>query len=436
MKASILAAVTGACLLALPALAETQIQILTSDDAKLALGRVSFPGGRSDVAYSVGIGSAAFRAAKDPAFDVWTAGDRGPNFTCDEAEKLTGIRDENFCAATKGKGRIYPWPAYTPSLYRLHLDPAAGRFTVAQVLPLKTASGKPITGLLNPLKTASTENAYGPDKQPLPHDPSALDVEGLVRLTDGTFWIGEENAPSIAHIAADGTVLERWVPAGTEAELKDADYPVVGKLPALLAKRFTNRGIESMAVSPDEQFLYFILQNPLGNPDANAYRDARAARLFKLDRASGKILGEYAYEMDAVKGYPGEKDTARNSVVRISELTALGTDRLLVLERTETVTRLYEVKLAEATNIAGSPWDDAATKPSLEQTSDLAAAGVTALPKQLRLDTSAHKEIPGKIEGVTVLGDGRLMLINDDDFGIEGASTKIILVSGTGVVME
>jgi len=39
----------------------------------------------------------------------------------------------------------------------------------------------------------------------------------------------------------------------------------------------------------------------------------------------------------------------------------------------------------------------------------------------------------GKTEGMTLLGDGSLALINDDDFGITGGRTQIVIVKGTGI---
>ena len=94
-----------------------------------------------------------------------------------------------------------------------------------------------------------------------------IDAEGLVRLSDGSFWVGEENAPSLAHFSADGRMIERHVPAGTETEFAGAPYETIGSLPAIIAKRQANRGIEGIAISPDERFLYFIMQSPLANPD-------------------------------------------------------------------------------------------------------------------------------------------------------------------------
>ncbi|MFD2261567.1 esterase-like activity of phytase family protein [Lacibacterium aquatile] len=423
-----------ACLLAaaaFPALAQSVTVFEAANPASLSMGDYTAPGqGGKPMALSIGIGSGAWHGADDAPFRFWTVGDRGPNIACSDAEKTLGVKPEAICAAAP-KGRVYPLPAYTPSIYAIDLDPATKSFTLAQTIPVKTRDGKLTSGLLNPLTVASTEDALDGQGKPLTHDPNGIDIEGIVRLKDGSFILGDENGPSMIEVAADGRIMRRHVPAGTEKDYAAAGYDTVGSLPALLTRRATNRGIESMALSPDGAFVYFIMQNPLQNPDAKAYSGAVNSRLYKLDAATKKIVGEYTYAMDPVATYPGEKSPA-NSTVRISELTAIGTDRLVVLERTEVTTRLYEVTLTDAANIWGSKWDDAATTPSLELTSAETGA-VQLLAKTLRLDTSKVPEAPVKLEGVALAGDGRLMIINDNDFGIDGARTQVLLIDGTGI---
>jgi hypothetical protein len=186
-----------------------------------------------------------------------------------------------------------------------------------------------------------------------------------------------------------------------------------------------------MAVSPDEAFLYFMVQNPLANPDAKAYAQARNTRLFKYDRRARRVVGEYVYELDDPQSFRLDP-SKKQSDPRISELMALGTDRLLVLERTEKTTKLHEVALAGATNILAGKWDDAATAPSLEQTS-AAAAGIASVAKVLRFDSADHPEVPTKLEGLALLPDGALFMINDDDFGITGEKTRVVILSGDGL---
>jgi hypothetical protein len=51
----------------------------------------------------------------------------------------------------------------------------------------------------------------------------------------------------------------------------------------------------------------------------------------------------------------------------------------------------------------------------------------------LRLDTAEFPDIVGKTEGMALLGDGALAIINDDDFGIAGGRTQIVVLRGTGI---
>jgi hypothetical protein len=248
-----------------------------------------------------------------------------------------------------------------------------------------------------------------------------------VRLKDGTFWIGEEYGPSLVHVAADGKIIERLVPQGLEGDLSGATYTVTGALPAILMKRQLNRGIEGIAVAPDESALYAIVQNPLANPDADAYKKASATRILKLDLKSRQVVGEYVYTLDPAESFKNDKSD-KQSDVRISELTAVGVDQLIVLERIAKTTKLHAIDLSAATNILGTDWDKVETSPSLEQiaAADLAAKGITPVSKRLWLDSSTYPELPEKVEGVAIVDGKELVLINDDDFGIEGAKTRIV----------
>jgi hypothetical protein len=432
LRACSLAAIIVGAAIVLPATAQenakqVQAKFYTSDDTLLRIGQFTFEGGKT-LNLTVGIGSGAWRGPNDPSNVIWTVGDRGPNIACSEMKAIAGI-DFAPCKGVQN-GRVYPTPSYAPSIYRVMLLDD-GTFRVIDVITLKDRDGMPLSGMLNPLKTAATENAMDGAGKPLPRELNGFDAEGIVRLADGSFWIGDENGPSIAHFSADGRMIARHVPQGTEGEFAGAKYDVKGTLPAILARRAINRGIESMAVSPDERFLYFIVQNPLANPDVKTYQQAKNTRLFKIERASMKVVGEYVYTLDDPASFRRDPSKRQNDP-RISELMAIGLDRLVVLERTEQTTKLYEVHLAGATNIIGTRWDDAATSPSLEA-SAVADAKIAPLTKTLRLDTANFPDIVGKTEGMAILGDGSLLVINDDDFGIAGGRTQIVVLRGTGI---
>ncbi len=227
----------------------------------LSLGVVIFPNGKA-INLSVGTGSSAHRSVNDIPGRIWLLTDRGPNIECGEARRIIGLEPEQACAGNRS-GRILPLPGFVPSIYAADVGPD----NVARInvyIPLKGKSGKPLSGR-PPLGNGRYESTFAIDGKPLPPDPSGVDPEGLVRVSDGTFWIAEELGPSLLQVAADGTVLKRIVPQGLQNDFKDADYEVVPSLPPILRYRAQNRGFEALALSPDEKFLYVMLQGPLAN---------------------------------------------------------------------------------------------------------------------------------------------------------------------------
>jgi hypothetical protein len=226
-------------------------------------------------------------------------------------------------------------------------------------------------------------------------------------------------------------MIVRHVPAGTEDDFAGAPYETVGSLPAIIAKRQSNRGIEAVAVSPDERFLYFIMQNPLANPDTAAFQKARNTRLFKLERATMRVVGEYVYTLDDPRSFRRDP-SSKQSDPRISEMMAVGLDRLIVDERTELTTKLYEDRTCQARPTSRAP--AGTTRRRADAGAERSrTAEIVPLKKTLRFDTADHPEVVGKTEGMTLLGDGALALINDDDFGISGARTQIAVVRGTEI---
>lgn len=433
MKKKLALLAGGLAFLAAPALSQAaEVVLYDSTDPILQLRTVTYPGGKT-ADLTVGIGSGAFRHATDPANMITTVSDRGPNFTCKQAKKIIGDAAEKACGEIK-KGRWYPVPDYTPSIYKLVLNDDM-TFAIKDVISLKDKDGNPVDGMLNPLTVASTENPIGLDGKPLAHNQDAVDAEGIVKLADGTYWIGEEMGPSLMHVSSDGRILKRMVPAGTEKDYADANMDVVGALPAIWATRQANRGIESVALSPDEKFLYVIMQNPLANPDKKAYVAAKNTRILKLDAETQELLGEFVYQLDDPQSFRLDPSKKQNAP-RISEMLALGTDRLLVLERTNGTTKLHEVSLDGATNILGSKWDEAKTAPSLELSNDLSGTDIKAVEKTLRFDSADFKDLPVKLEGIAILGNGDVALINDNDFGIGGSPTRIVRLKGSDIKMD
>ncbi|MET8679361.1 esterase-like activity of phytase family protein [Streptomyces sp. NPDC004647] len=340
-----------------------------------------------------GIGSDLYPATREGEF--WTVTDRGPNGQITVDGK---------------KRRTFPVPGFDPAIVKVRAS--KGTLDVVDALPITTSSGDQVTGLPN--QQARDEAPYTYDaRTPLPYNPNGLDTEGIVRAADGSFWLVDEYGPSLVHTSGTGRVLARYVPEGLN--LTGADYPVIEALPGILRQRKVNRGFEGLALLPGGD-LVLAVQSPLSVPDTEAGESSLTARLLRFSPKKQAVTAEYAYRFDPVDVVdPGENDP---SELKISSVVAVGRDRVLIEERTDRAARLQAVELRPGNSILGSPWDDQATSPSLEQLADPAASGVPVLRKELVVDLGRIKGVPGKIEGIALAGRRTLALINDNDFGM------------------
>lgn len=402
-------------------------------------------GGRTGngVELTVGFGSGAYHSAGDPDNVFYTISDRGPNIKCSDAEELIGL--SAFCKkdGAEVSGKIFPVTDFSPSIYQWMLvENSFGerRAELTSVITLKDSDGNPVSGISNPLNfedgSSNTERAFASDGSLLEFDAAGLDPEALVKLSDGTFWIAEEYGASILHVAGDGQILQRIVPAGVETQLEAANYPLVGALPAIYHKRKLNRGIESIAVSPDENFLYFIMQSPLDNPD---YALSRHVRVMKYTLSGGELgdaVGEFVYQIDPPEtfgdGTNGDNGKAQKDV-KISEMVAIAEDDLIVLERISKTTKLYRINLDNADNIldtdlseTGVVANESEELKTLEDVFNLETVNATPVSKALVFNSLLDApNLPKKIEGIAWLNNDFVMLINDNDFGIEGGDSEI-----------
>lgn len=407
---------------------EARASVMPIQTPNLSLGVVIFPNGKA-INLSVGSGSSAFRSPSDLPGRVWLLTDRGPNIDCADARRLIGVEMELACAGNRN-GRIYPLPGFVPSIYAADIGPDnAARVNV--FIPLKGRSGRPLSGR-PPQGNGRYESAYGIDGRVLPPDPSGIDPEAFVRLSDGTFWIAEEFGPSLLHVAADGTVLRRLVPQGLQNDFRDADYEVIPSLPAIMRLRAANRGFEGLALSPDEKHLYVMMQGPLANPDADTFRRSRHVRLWKIARESGEVVGQFLHQVDDAASFTADQDGRERVQARVmvSEIAAIGEDQLLVLERIDRHSRLYALRLSEENRIPAL-FDNPDYTPSLEalEPEPLERRGITPAAKTLVIDSEQVPGLPSKIEGVAIMGPSELVIVNDNDFGIDGVRTQMFRVT-------
>lgn len=382
------------------------------------LGEIELPKRPLRLRSSCGSGLAV--RSGDPPGTIWALGDRGPNLKVKNAIDDYGLDRLAHLKDVEG-AKIMPRLDLGPVLAELRV--AGDRVELVRSLRIADPLGKPVSGLPVPGGPhVSCEPAFDLAGRPLPPDPSGIDAEGIVALADGGFWIGDEFGPSLVRLGRDGRVLKRLLPDGIG--LDGAAYPVEARLPSLAARRQLNRGFEALALSPDAKWLFLAFQSPLAHPDRKAHEQGRHVRLWRLDADTGEVAAQYLYPLDPPGSF--RRDRAHKpldrSDLKVSELCWVGVDSLLVLERGSRTTKIYRVTPADD-RILPPEHLDTATRPTVEQLSAEPDFGLPVLAKRLLFDSDEAPEVGVDLEGMAILSPRELLLVNDNDFGVEGAET-------------
>jgi hypothetical protein len=381
------------------------------------LGEIDLP--KRTMRLRSGFGSGLSRRPGEPAGIVWAAGDRGPNIKVKTAVELYGL-DRLKALESEDGAKIMPRLDIGPAIAELRV--AGSRVELVRSLRISDSERRPVSGLPVPGGPHTRhEPAFDLDGRKLPPDPSGLDVEGIAALPDGGFWLSDEFGPSLVRLGPDGRVLRRLVPEGTG--LEGAAYPVEARLPAIAARRQLNRGFEAVALSADGKWLFLAFQSPLAHPDEPAHEQARHVRLWRVDSETGDVAAQYLYPLDPPETF--ERDRAKGplerSDLKVSELCAVGNDSLLVLERGSETTKIYRVTPSDGLALPDEHLDES-TRPTVEELS----AGEIRLPvlaKSLIFSSDEAPEVGADLEGMAILSPSELLLVNDNDFGVEGAET-------------
>ena len=348
--------------------------------------------------------------------------------------------------------RPFPLPDYQARLIRFSLDRASGEIEITDRIFLTREDGTtPITGLPN-LQAGEAGTAYTDEEpvdlfgNPLPNDPFGADLESIVVAGDGTFWLSDEYRPAIYHFDANGVLLDRFIPEGTAeaavearvGERRKGTSTKMGEelgtfgtetLPAVYAQRRSNRGFEGLALNTDNGRLYAFIQSPIDNPDVSNSeaqelgessdfnsRNSQVLRILEIDPTTGEATGEYIYFLE---GSPG--------VDKIGDAVYAGDGKFYVIERDsgtdpDSKKFIFEVDLTGATNILGTELSNATdAENALEGmiADELAEIGIQAVNKTKILNLPSIGYLAGdKPEGLALLPDGSLAVINDNDFGL------------------
>ena len=310
-------------------------------------------------------------------------------------------------------GLYFVVPGFNPQIGVFKLENDSLR--KVRVINLKNSAGKLITGLPNPSNQNPTgEVAYDANGNQLAYDPDGMDSEGLAAMADGSFWISDEYGPHIAHFDANGNQLERVSPFQNGTNNRE--------IPKVFLKRRANRGMEGLAVTPDNQWLLGAMQSPLDNPGTSAVRNSRINRLLLFNIKTGATK-QFIYRTEVAGNY-------------ISEIIAISNTDFLVLERDSnsplagnpaaSFKRVYRISITGASDVsdaANSATGMLINSKTLEAAAADNEAGFTALKpvtKSLAIDIiAAFPNYPhDKTEGIALIGKNLLAISNDPDFGV------------------
>jgi hypothetical protein len=335
----------------------------------------------------------------------------------------------DFVNAAGATLKCFVIPEFGPHLLQVELK-YNERAKIKHMKALTRPDGEPISGL--PTSLPPTDIPFDFNLVRLPFDEDCLDAEGITIDPWGNFWVCEEYKPSVAMMTPSGTVLMRLVPAGTKTGVEQV--PTYDVLPAVLAKRRNNRGLEGIAAASDG-ILYAIMQRPANNPnraaaDANGNVRVVAINLNVLFNATPQpLVRQYLYRIPAVPNN-----------VTLSDLFSTAPGKLLVPERA--TDKLFEVDLTGATDL--TPLENSAGRliadptKTLEQldTAGLATHGIIPVTKTVVIDSlMAIDPLLEKVEGVCVVGNN-IVLTYDNDFNVAETASAAANPNPEGPLVE
>jgi hypothetical protein len=311
------------------------------------------------------------------------------------------------------KERPFPLPDYQAQWLRFELALDTGHLVITETIGLVHPDGTPITGLPNLEGQSGLAHA---DEIPvdllgnvLERDLFGADMEGIVRADDGTYWMVDEYRPAIYHFSPIGVLMHRFVPARSNTTGANVGVEVI---PPIFAQRRANRGFEAVAYWGG--ILYAFIQSPIDNPDVPNDASSKAGnsiRILAFDTRTQQSVGQYLYMLEG------------NGSDKIGDAVAVAENEFLVIERDSRTgpnsqKKIFHIDIRSATNIHGMTEDVPLESLTV---GELLGRGITPVTKVLAIDlVEAGYDFADKPEGLALIGENTLAILNDDDFRLAG----------------
>ena len=180
----------------------------------------------------------------------------------------------------------------------------------------------------------------------------AHDSEGIVVLPKtGNLLVSDEYGPSVREFTRSGELVRTYTtPANLIPRNAGTGTPNFAGDTGNTAGKRTNRGFEGLAVSPDGNYAYAVLQSAMLDEGGGS---GSINRIVKFDTSTGLAVGQYAYAMKRSSQGQG-----------VSALVAINDHEFFVLERNnrgvgigaELATadkEVYRIDLTGATDVTG-----------------------------------------------------------------------------------
>ena len=348
--------------------------------------------------------------------------DRGPN--------------ADFTDKTFGVGKIFAIPDYVPKIGLFEVQDN-GTVKLIKTINLKDRTGKEITGLPNTsalggtgetpydvngkVITVDSTKLFDATNNPIRLDDNGLDSEGLVALKDGTFWVSDEYGPHMVHFDANGKEIGRINPF-------KADKRNVWTIPNEFSYRRANRGMEGLTITPDQKTLVGIMQSTMSLPNKNVNKST-LTRIVTINLETGKVA-QYLYQQEVT-------ENSNSAIVALSDtqFLVLERDGLFYKDTPDVMKKVYRIDLSKATNLESiADLNDMKQDEKLGLTiagktleeyqlangwAGLKALNINPVPKTQVLDMGKAVKYPhDKMEGLWLINDTTLGVLNDDDMGL------------------
>lgn len=372
---------------------------------------------------SYGSGIAFKGRAPDGALQFYCLTDRGPNGD--------GPNVPHLGVSTGSK--LFPAPGFTPSIGELRVN-EDGAVLVSST-PIRTPDGALASGLPIP-QGALGNSGEIPLFDTLRFDAAGkavfhaggIDSEAIAfDAATGALWVTDEYGPFLLKIdPSTGVVQQRFAPGAG--------------LPAVLAKRRPNRGMEGMTLDPASGLIHAFLQSPLSDGETwyaetgreeKIERHARFLRWVVFDPARAETCCMLAYPLDSAAFAHGRTGNAK-----LGDVAALGDGRFVVIEQGEGAdghmfNHLMLVDTNGATDISAFGTDLERSSMSGAAVNGADWSSVTPLRKTVLLNLNQIGWMAEKAEGLALVDACTLAMTNDNDFGM-----KTRMYDAAGVELE